>query len=137
MGRELGHSVDLTEFHVYDECSAGGGFQGLNQCCYSSTCEVMHRNFSIGQGANIELNAPGSWCDGWNINPVFFGLAIIPCDTCNSACKDRIVYCCGPTCYYSPSGPNRPDTPPTAEFGLVLVMHDAFSKWIASNWHRK
>ena len=73
----------------------------------------LHRNFSIGQRPNMDSTLPDLGVTVGISTPVFFGLAVIPCDTCNSSCKERIVYCCGPTCYYSPSGPNRPDTPPT------------------------
>ena len=133
-GNERGNHVDLTEFHVYDECSAGGGFQGHHMGCISPTCDIYHRNFSIGMGAKA-LTPTGCWSGGWELVPTFYGLAVIPCDTCNSACKERIVYCCGPTCCYSPTGPNRPDTPPTvcSEWTCNTCMIEC-GKWIATNW---
>jgi hypothetical protein len=127
-GNERGHHQDLTEFHVYDECSAGGGFQGLFTGCASPTCDMYHRNYSVARGAKA-VTPTGCWTGGWELVPSFYGLAVIPCDTCNPGCKERIVYCCGPTCQY----PGRPDGGPSSTWTCNQCM-PVCGKWIATNW---
>jgi len=135
-GTQLGNSIDITEFHVYDDESAGGGFQGLNQnfyhCCDS---DVRFRNVSVGQG-NIAEVTNNCWTNGFNLVPTFYGLALIPCDTCNPTCKERIIYCLGPTCSF----PTRPDAGPNVSWPTDLSSPATMccmrkcGKWLAVNW---
>lgn len=133
-GLNLGVNVDITEFHVYDEASAGGGFMGVYMgCAPPSPYETFARNYSVGQGDFVNVTSD-CWCFGWELVPNFYGLAVIPCDTCDSSSKERIVYCCSPTCCY----PGRPDGGPNSSFSpgcaACTSCMVACGKWIASNW---
>ena len=100
-----GAHPDINSFRSIDRCSAGGGFQATYYGAqtppntsqgYMSNQSV---NYAVSDGHFLEYPEEGSAPpDGKLYHILWFGNH--PCDTCNPACCDRIVYCCGPSCNY-------------------------------------